>query len=229
MRYTVDINVSFQIMMDGLLLETAVDVHETAVEVHEIVVEVHETDVDAIETCGGTKSMAKELTEKSKPRRTEPLSSYACYVQEVKKKVGKAKLNMTTVNLTWKTMDTIQKDYFRELSRLDKLSLGDNYRKRPVRGVKRIRKEVKKPKKKLDETKNNSVKIAPSVSGLVEKVKDLDKETANSLYIKDEQYQKLLKLKIDGEVKVRELGDIDSLIMSYQKKCEALIKKNRMI
>ena len=216
-------------MMDGLLLETAVDVHETAVEVHEIVVEVHETDVDAIETCGGTKSMAKELTEKSKPRRTEPLSSYACYVQEVKKKVGKAKLNMTTVNLTWKTMDTIQKDYFRELSRLDKLSLGDNYRKRPVRGVKRIRKEVKKPKKKLDETKNNSVKIAPSVSGLVEKVKDLDKETANSLYIKDEQYQKLLKLKIDGEVKVRELGDIDSLIMSYQKKCEALIKKNRMI
>ena len=229
MRYTVDINVSFQIMMDGLLLETAVDVHETAVEVHEIVVEVHETDVDAIETCGGTKSMAKELTEKSKPRRTEPLSSYACYVQEVKKKVGKAKLNMTTVNLTWKTMDTIQKDYFRELSRLDKLSLGDNYRKRPVRGVKRIRKEVKKPKKKLDETKNNSVKIAPSVSGLVEKVKDLDKETANSLYIKDEQYQKLLKLKIDGEVKVRELGDIDSLIMSYQKKCEALIKKNRII
>ena len=136
---------------------------------------------------------------------------------------------MTTVNLTWKTMDTIQKDYFRELSRLDKLSLGDNYRKRPVRGVKRIRKEVKKPKKKLDETKNNSVKIAPSVSGLVEKVKDLDKETANSLYIKDEQYQKLIKLKIDGEVKVRELGDIDSLIMSYQKKCEALIKKNRMI
>ena len=228
----VDLNVSFQIMMDGFLLETAVDIHETAVEVHEIAVEVHETDVGAIETCRGTKSIPKELTEKSKPRRTEPLSSYACYVQEVKKKVGNSKLNMTTVNLTWKTMDTIKKDHFRELSRLDKLSLGDNYRKRSVRGLKRIKK-VRKPEKKLsvklDETENNPVEIAPSVSGLLEKVKDLDKETASRLCIKDEQYQKLLKLKIDAEVKVRELGDIDSLIMSYQKKCEVLTKKNRKI
>ena len=82
---------------------------------------------------------------------------------------------------------------------------------------------------KLDETENNTVKIAPSVSELLEKVKELDNETASRLCIKDEQYQKLLKLKIDAEVKVRELGDIDSLIMSYQKKCEVLSKKNRKI
>ena len=76
------LNVSFQIIMDVLLLETAVDVDETAVEVHEIAVEVHETAVevheiavedhetdvevhetavDATETCGGTKSIATEL------------------------------------------------------------------------------------------------------------------------------------------------------------------------
>ena len=221
-------------MMEGSPLEGAVDVHEAAVVVHEVAVDVHETAVDVhdivvneSETFGG--DLVKE---KLKPKRTEPLSSYACFVQEIKKKVGKTKLNMTTVNLKWKTMDNIEKDHFRELSRLDKLSLGDNYRKRSVRGLKRIKKEVKKPKKlevKHVETETNPVGTVHSVRGLLEKVKELDKETASRLCIKEEQYQKLLKLKIDAEVKIRELGDVDSLIMSYQKKCEVLIKKNRMI
>ena len=253
----IDLYVCFQDMMEGSPLENTVDVHETAFDVHETAFDFHETAFDVHETAfdvhetavdvndivvnesetfggnlarRGTKSTAKE---KLKPKRTEPMSSYACFVQEVKKKVGKNKLNMTTVNLKWKTMDNIQKDHYRELSRLDKLSLGDNYRKRSVRGLKRIKKEVKKREKKLVvkhvESETNPVGTVHSVRGLLEKVKDMDKEMASRLCIKEEQYQKLLKLKIDAEVKIRELGDVDSLIMSYQKKCEALIKKNRMI
>ena len=88
---------------------------------------------------------------------------------------------------------------------------------------------MKKQEKKHVVTESNRVGTVHSVTGLLEIVKDLDKETASRLCIKEGQYQKLLKLKIDAEVKMRELGDVDSLIMSYQKKCEVLIKKNRMI
>ena len=146
-----DLYVCFQNMMEGSPLENAVDVHETtfdvdesAVDVHETAVGVHDIAVSESETetfggnlaRGGTKNAAKG---KLQPKRTEPLSSYACFVQDVKKKVGKNKLNMTTVNLKWKTLDNTLKDHFRELSRLDKLSLGDNYRKRSERGLKRIK------------------------------------------------------------------------------------------
>ena len=42
--------------------------------------------------------------------RTEPLSGYALFVKEEKLKVGKSKLNMTLVNLKWKSLTEIQKD-----------------------------------------------------------------------------------------------------------------------
>ena len=62
--------------------------------------------------------------------RTKALSSYAFFVKEEKQKVGPStSLNMKLLNLTWSNMSVCQKEVYFQMSREDKLSLGQNYRK----------------------------------------------------------------------------------------------------
>ena len=63
------------------------------------------------------------------------------------------------------------------------------------------------------------------MTSLLEDLNELDIEFGHKLSVKDEQYQNLLKLRIEAEVIARELGEIDGTIMSYKRKCEALKKK----
>ena len=154
---------------------------------------------------------------------------YAIYVQEQKVKAGKSKLDMRKVNSNWKTMNDIEKEHYRGLSRIDKLSLGEKYRKRGKKDVKKTPKVQKKMKnsvvlKDVDSLKDVKKK-EPTVTSLLEDLNELDIEFGHKLSVKEEQYQNLLKLRIVAEVIARELGEIDGTIMSYKRKCEALKKK----
>ena len=64
-----------------------------------------------------------------------------------------------------------------------------------------------------------------TVTSLLEDLNELDTEFGHKLSVKEEQYQNLLKLRIEAEVIARELGEIDGTIMSYKRKCDALKKK----
>ena len=171
----------------------------------------------------------KRLPDKLQKERTEPKWGYAIYVQEQKVKAGKSKLDMRKVNSNWKTMNDIEKEHYRGLSRIDKLSLGEKYRKRGKKDVKKKTKGQKKVKnsvvlKDVDSLKDVKKK-EPTVTSLLEDLNELDIEFGHKLSVKDEQYQNLLKLRIEAEVIARELGEIDGTIMSYKRKCEALKKK----
>ena len=57
-------------------------------------------------------------------------------------------------------------------------------------------------------------------------MEDLDIEISNKLLVKERQSEELFKLKVEAQVKVRELGELDCSISDLRNKCKVLKKKN---
>ena len=125
-----------------------------------------DSDASLVKAVLSTKKIVKEKKRKSsKPlkERTEPLWGYHFFIQEEKQKAGKCKLDMRLVNAKWASMDGSLKEPHFELSRIDKLSLGANYRKREKRDLKKTKKE-----KKVEVPK----KMEPTICSLLQVVRD---------------------------------------------------------
>ena len=154
---------------------------------------------------------------------------YNIFIQEEKQKAGKFKLDMKVVNAKWASMDENFKEPYHELSRKDKLSLGPNYRKREKKDLKKTKKEKKKTKKEALVVTEDGEKVPnekePTIASLLQEVRDLDKEIGSKLSERQKQNQAFLKLKIDAELKVKEIADTDSSILFYSNKCNVLMKK----
>ena len=129
----------------------------------------------------------------------------------------------------------------------DKISLGLNYSKN------RLRKNVNKKasKDKIEETvvteteyssegkQTDTVQIVslssarvltsnnePTLCSLLTEVEDLDGRITEKIAEKERQGQELFRLKLDSEVKVLELSEIDGTIAQFRNKCDVLKKKS---
>jgi hypothetical protein len=190
--------------------------------------ESNETLVKVVESNEKIVKEKKRGSSKLLKERTEPLWGYSFFIQEEKQKAGKSKLEMKSVNAKWASMDESLKEPYNELSRKDKLSLGPNYRKREKKDLMKTKKEKKKIKKKVVESESRvkvPKKLEPTICSLLQVVRDLDMEIGSKLSERLRQDQTFLKLKIEAEIKVKEIADTDSSIHYYSNKCHVLMKK----
>ena len=195
-----------------------------------------------MEKCGeasGVK-LKRKRNEKAN-QRTEPSSAYALFVKEEKRKIGpKFKLKMAEVNILWKTLTPSQKEPYIQLAKEDKLLLGSNYRKNRKRFKNKSKPNVKinqipiqvkkgyKMKKKSQSVIQDIEETSelPSLCSLVGELKSLDAEIVKKTKVKHEQSQKLLKLKLEAEVQVKDINELESSLSSYQIKCKLLKKEH---
>ena len=140
---------------------------------------------------------------------------------------------MRLLNAKWASMDGSLKEPYYELSRKDKLSLGPNYRKREKKDLTKTKKEKKTLKKLVVESDESTVEVPkqkePTICSLLQVVGDLDMEIGSKLSERLRQDQTLLKLKIEAEIKVKEIADADYSIHYYRNKCNALMKKKKAV
>ena len=170
--------------------------------------------------------------------RTEALSGYAFFVKEEKQKVGPStSLNMKLLNLTWSNMSVCQKEVYFQMSREDKLSLGQNYRKnrKRVKSSEKIEVEneivtpdneqVKEDMRDMGHTEINIENVQPSLCSLLELVNNLDSQISERFTVKAHRSVDLCKLKVEADFKAKELSDLDTSIVYYSNKCRVLRKK----
>ena len=182
------------------------------------------------EVSGGTTTVrGRKKSVKAVRERTEPLSGYAFFVKEEKQKIGKSKLNMKQVNHSWGLLTSEQTEHYSKLSRLDKLSLGGNYRKREREKKEKVKTDIKKVQKtvfvKSAQTVDVSSNSKPTLCSLLKEVQDLDQEISTKLSMKQKQCQELLKLRVEAERNIKELGELDISISHFRSKCNTLKKK----
>eukprot|EP00092_Neocalanus_flemingeri_P015374 GFUD01016637.1.p1 GENE.GFUD01016637.1~~GFUD01016637.1.p1 ORF type:complete len:155 (-),score=33.31 GFUD01016637.1:142-606(-) len=136
-------------------------------------------------------------------------------------------------------MSSDQQEPYMEMFRNDKLLLQSNlnYRKdrkrkassrvenvavENVEDVEEIMINIQEEKSEQNE-KNQTAE--PSLCCLLEEVKSLDIQISDLISVRHKQNQETPVLKIQSDMKVRELNELDRLIAEYRNKCRVLKKK----
>ena len=177
-------------------------------------------------------TMTKTVKKKRDSCRTEPICAYSMFLKLEKQKVGSTPLNVTEIKLRWSSMTLDQKDPYIKLSKEDKESLGPNYRKNRRKGKSKpvqkdessIKKRKNKKKEEREVVKDDSAIPDPSLTSMLGDIQSVDEEITRKNVIKLSLNKDLMQLKLNIEVKVRELDVLDTTIANFTKKCHVLNK-----
>ena len=184
-------------------------------------------------------SKASSSTKQKGKIRTEPMSSYAVFLREEKKKSGSKPLNMVVVNQIWRNMSSFEKEPFENLSKADKESLGSFYRqgrscnkskhKSVVEGgrkpMKKKNQQMRKEPKKSRAFKNRDVakvQEETNLSNLLEELQALDAKINEKAMMKAEQLKEIIELECKTEAGIKETDELDSSVNYYKMKCNVL-------
>ena len=193
-------------------------------------------DLVAVRGGGSNTSMS---TKKKGKIRTEPLSPYAVFLKEEKKKSGSKPLNMIVVNQIWRNMSPFEREPFVNLSKADKESLGSFYRQgrswnkskiKPV--IEGGRKQMKKKNQQMrkEPKKSRAFKIRDfakvqeetNLSNLLEELQALDAKINEKAMMKAEQLKEIIELECKTEAGIKETDELDSSVNYYKMKCNVL-------
>ena len=144
--------------------------------------------------------------------KTEPANGYLQFVQ-ARKKAELAldhnfKLNMRNVQNEWKELSEVGQAVYKEMAQMEKIELGNNFRKNRSRKIKEIVKSKadkkqrpqrnKRAKPKKQENSNAVTGSDISLANLMEKYKDMDTEIKNL----DESVENLRSVKLSKSVEL---------------------------
>ena len=153
--------------------------------------EVEKVDLNSnqVSESSGEKSSAFKSSQKDERRKTEPANAYLQFLKAKKSALKAANpkdpkicLNMTEVAAEWKGLEDDQREVYKEMTKKEKLALGEEYRKNRSRKKKEIIITTTEPKKKQHKKKNprtkkkEKVSFVDEISVLIKSLKDVDLE-----------------------------------------------------